>query len=259
MDAMTLVSPAETERRAMAFTAEFLAPIDDIAFDLDRVSVRTVHEHDELRLTWGVSVSSLVLRARERGVLSDYPYRSMYRATQRDRPNVRAATRRRRGTPHTYQRCARTTHSGRLHHQRSGRHHPPDQHAACRAVPDHQQSTRHPPPHHGLTLLAPNMGWNSTHVRDTQWKVIYANKQSLALEQDHAAGGRENRVIPGSGALARVVLQARSWRLYAELRWQTNKTAQPRPRRSHRRQPSSQPRRWLETCPPTRPRQDHQY
>jgi Zn-dependent peptidase ImmA (M78 family)/transcriptional regulator with XRE-family HTH domain len=79
MDAMTLVSPAETERRATAFAAEFLAPIDDIAFDLDRVSVRTVHELDELRLTWGVSVSSLVVRARERGVLSDYQYRSMFR------------------------------------------------------------------------------------------------------------------------------------------------------------------------------------
>ncbi len=79
MDAMTLVSPTETERRAMSFAAEFLAPIDDIAFDLDRVSVRTVHELDELRLTWGVSVSSLVVRSRERGVLSDYQYRSMFR------------------------------------------------------------------------------------------------------------------------------------------------------------------------------------
>jgi Zn-dependent peptidase ImmA (M78 family) len=79
MDVMTLVSPAETELRATTFAAEFLAPIDDIAFDLDRVSVRTVHELDELRLTWGVSVSSLVVRARERGVLSDYQYRSMFR------------------------------------------------------------------------------------------------------------------------------------------------------------------------------------
>lgn len=79
MDAMTLVSPAETERRATAFAAEFLAPIDNIGFDLDRVSTRTVHELDELRLTWGVSVSSLVVRARERGVLSDYQYRSMFR------------------------------------------------------------------------------------------------------------------------------------------------------------------------------------
>ncbi|MBN7560197.1 XRE family transcriptional regulator [Mycobacteroides abscessus] len=79
MDAMTLVSPKETERRATAFAAEFLAPIDDIAFDLDRVSTRTVHELDELRLNWGVSVSSLVVRARERGVLSDYQYRSMFR------------------------------------------------------------------------------------------------------------------------------------------------------------------------------------
>ena len=79
MDTMTLVSPVETERRATAFAAEFLAPIDDIAFDLDRVSIRTVHELDELRLAWGVSVSSLVVRARERGVLSDYQYRSIYR------------------------------------------------------------------------------------------------------------------------------------------------------------------------------------
>ncbi|EIU06073.1 helix-turn-helix family protein [Mycobacteroides abscessus 5S-0422] len=79
MDAMTLVSPEETERRATAFAAEFLAPIDDIAFDLDRVSTRTMHELDELRLAWGVSVSSLVVRARERGILSEYQYRSMFR------------------------------------------------------------------------------------------------------------------------------------------------------------------------------------
>lgn len=79
MDAMTLVSPAETERRAANFAAEFLAPIEDIGFDLDRVSMRTVHELDELRMTWGVSVSSLVVRARERGVLSDYQSRSMFR------------------------------------------------------------------------------------------------------------------------------------------------------------------------------------
>jgi len=79
MDAMTLVSPTEIEDRATAFAAEFLAPIDDIAYDLDRVSTRTIHELDELRMTWGVSVSSLVFRARERGVLSDYQYRAMFR------------------------------------------------------------------------------------------------------------------------------------------------------------------------------------
>jgi Zn-dependent peptidase ImmA (M78 family) len=79
MDAMTLVSPAEVERRATAFAAEFLAPVDDIGPALDRVSVRTVHELDELRMTWGVSESSLVVRARQRGVLSDYQYRAMFR------------------------------------------------------------------------------------------------------------------------------------------------------------------------------------
>ncbi|MBN2447908.1 MAG: ImmA/IrrE family metallo-endopeptidase [Phycisphaerae bacterium] len=79
MDAMTLVSPVEAERRAMTFAAEFLAPIDDITFGLDRVSVRTVHELDELRMTWGVSVSSFVMRAKERGGLSDYQYRTMFR------------------------------------------------------------------------------------------------------------------------------------------------------------------------------------
>ncbi len=53
--------------------------VDDIGFDLDRVSVRTVHELDELRITWGVSVSSLVDRARERGAVSDYQHRSLGR------------------------------------------------------------------------------------------------------------------------------------------------------------------------------------
>ena len=52
MDAMTLVSPAEAERRANSFAAEFLAPSPTSALDLDRVSVRAVHELDELRLTW---------------------------------------------------------------------------------------------------------------------------------------------------------------------------------------------------------------
>lgn len=79
MDAMTLVSPTETERRATSFASEFLAPIDDIGFDLDRVSIRTVHELDELRLRWGVSEASLVVRAHQRNVLSDYQYRSMFR------------------------------------------------------------------------------------------------------------------------------------------------------------------------------------
>ena len=55
------------------------------------------------------------------------------------------------------------------------------------------------------------MGWNPTHVRDTQWKVpVYSNIQSQALEQDHAAGGREHRVIQGRVALGRVVLPART-------------------------------------------------
>jgi hypothetical protein len=67
------------------------------------------------------------------------------------------------------------------------------------------------------------MGWSPTHVNDTQWKVVYASKQSLALEQDQAAGGRNQRRMRGSGALARVTLKARNRRLYAELRWQINK------------------------------------
>lgn len=62
-----------------AFAAEFLAPIDDIGYDLARVSIRTVHELDELRARWGVTAASLVDRARERGVLSDYQRRSLFR------------------------------------------------------------------------------------------------------------------------------------------------------------------------------------
>ena len=69
------------------------------------------------------------------------------------------------------------------------------------------------------------MGWSPTQVRDTQWKPpVHPTKQAQALEQDHAAGGREHRVVHGNeGALGRVVLQARNRRLYAELRWQVNK------------------------------------
>ncbi len=69
------------------------------------------------------------------------------------------------------------------------------------------------------------MGWNRDRpVRDVQWKVHpYWTKQTQSLEQDHAAGGRERRVMADGGTLARVVLQARNLRLYAELRWQVNK------------------------------------
>lgn len=68
------------------------------------------------------------------------------------------------------------------------------------------------------------MGWNKTPVRDTQWRVHpYWTKQSQALEQDQAAGGRECRVMQDCGALGRVILRRRYLRLYAELRWQINK------------------------------------
>lgn len=67
------------EQHAAAFAAEFLAPTDDIGYALARVSIRTVHELDELRAQWGVSAASLVDRAREHGILSDYQRRSLYR------------------------------------------------------------------------------------------------------------------------------------------------------------------------------------
>ena len=57
------------------------------------------------------------------------------------------------------------------------------------------------------------MGWNRVPVRDTQWKVRpYWTKQSQALEQDEAAGGREHRIMRDSGALARVILRRRNLR-----------------------------------------------
>lgn len=61
-------------------------------------------------------------------------------------------------------------------------------------------------------------------VRDTQWRVHpYWTKQSQALEQDQAAGGRGRRIMRDCGALGRVILRRRYLRLYAELRWQINK------------------------------------
>lgn len=69
----------EQHAAAAAFGAEFLAPIDDIGSALARVSIRTMHELDELRAQWGVSAASLVDRAREHGILSDYQRRSLYR------------------------------------------------------------------------------------------------------------------------------------------------------------------------------------
>lgn len=68
------------------------------------------------------------------------------------------------------------------------------------------------------------MGRKKTPVPDTHWRVHpYWTKQSQALEQDHAAGGRGRRVMQESGALGRVILRCRYKRIYAEMRWQINK------------------------------------
>ena len=97
MDGISPVGPVETERRAMAFAAEFLAPIDDIAYDLGCIGGRAIDTPamlDDLRITWGVPVVSLAERARARGLLSDYRYRSLIRRltetgrTHPDRPGV---------------------------------------------------------------------------------------------------------------------------------------------------------------------------
>ncbi|MBB4853941.1 hypothetical protein HNP40_001321 [Mycobacteroides chelonae] len=68
------------------------------------------------------------------------------------------------------------------------------------------------------------MAWNRTPIRDTQWKVpVHPKKQTQALEQDQAAGGRVHRRMPDCGALGRIVLRRQYHRIYAELRWQINK------------------------------------
>ncbi len=70
------------------------------------------------------------------------------------------------------------------------------------------------------------MGWKPTPASDAEWKVaVYWNKQSQALEQDRAAGGRTHRIlaIEGSqGALGRIILKRPHRRIYAELRWQVD-------------------------------------
>lgn len=52
---------------------------------------------------------------------------------------------------------------------------------------------------------------------------VHPKKQTQALEQDGAAGGRAQRIMPDSGALGRVVLRRQYNRIYAELRWQVKK------------------------------------
>lgn len=79
MDSGPTVSRTEIERRATEFAHEFLAPIDDVGRALERVSIRAVHELDELSMTWGVSASSLVTSAHDRGILSAYQRRSLFR------------------------------------------------------------------------------------------------------------------------------------------------------------------------------------
>jgi Zn-dependent peptidase ImmA (M78 family)/transcriptional regulator with XRE-family HTH domain len=75
----SLASPDEIERRATSFAAEFLAPYEEIAAALERVTPRTLHELDELRMVWGVSQSSLVKRAYQRELFTEHRYRSMFR------------------------------------------------------------------------------------------------------------------------------------------------------------------------------------
>ncbi|WP_100514159.1 XRE family transcriptional regulator [Mycobacteroides abscessus] len=79
MDSGPTVSRNEIEQRATEFSHEFLAPIDDIGIALERVNSRTVHELDELSMTWGVSAATLVTRAGDRGILSAYQRRSLFR------------------------------------------------------------------------------------------------------------------------------------------------------------------------------------
>ncbi|SIE35449.1 Uncharacterised protein [Mycobacteroides abscessus subsp. abscessus] len=68
------------------------------------------------------------------------------------------------------------------------------------------------------------MGWNRTPIRDAQWRVpLHPKKQTQALEQDRAAGGRAQRIMPDCGALGRIVLRRQYNRIYAELRWQVDK------------------------------------
>lgn len=74
-----LASPEEVERRATAFAAEFLAPYEEIAAALERVTPRSIHELDELRFVWGVSQSSLVKRGWDRDLFGEHRYRSLFR------------------------------------------------------------------------------------------------------------------------------------------------------------------------------------
>jgi hypothetical protein len=68
---------------------------------------------------------------------------------------------------------------------------------------------------------------NPAEVRDEQWKTPPGStKPAHTIDQDHAAGGRERRIITvagAGGALGRIALQPRYRRIYAELRWQSAK------------------------------------
>ena len=67
---------------------------------------------------------------------------------------------------------------------------------------------------------------NPTTVRDEQWRTPPGSKKPAhTIDQDHAAGGRERRVVivdGANGALGRGALQPRYRRIYAELRWQAS-------------------------------------
>ena len=67
---------ADLEREADRFASEFLTPADGILHELVRpVSIRSL---SEIKPRWGVSVGSLVFRARDLGVISDRRARSLH-------------------------------------------------------------------------------------------------------------------------------------------------------------------------------------
>ena len=111
--------------------------------------------------------------------------------------------------------CAGATHRSRLHHQRTRRSHSAHKHGTRRPVPDRRRPTRYSTSRHGLKT--------SSAEYEVEPRPLSTTPVEGGLLEQAPAAADDHRVMLGSGALARVVLQARNRRLYAELRWQIDK------------------------------------
>ncbi|MFL0176999.1 MULTISPECIES: ImmA/IrrE family metallo-endopeptidase [Mycobacteriaceae] len=72
---MHVIPTDDQEQQADAFAAEFLAPAEDIAPQLEGLTTRDFKRLMELKQQWGISIAALIQRAKTLGLISDRQFR----------------------------------------------------------------------------------------------------------------------------------------------------------------------------------------